>query len=236
MSEVSQSNNGRQSVKRPGISDGLLISAGIKVSDYPEPGSIEIPYWTVDGEITEFKRWRLPSVRTNGQKYHQEPSTGVYAYFPPGFFRRRTENLFSLAEHSVVLVEGEFKALSLLELGVYVIGLPSFNVYLNDENGNRNLLRDLQVTFSREKIKVIYFLGDADTSTNFEFARQAAFLASAAHPAQVLLPRIPLHRAKGIDDCKEALGAQFGAFFRTNQRGDSIIETVRCTATGSPTP
>jgi len=141
---------------RPGISVHILLSAEIKYSDYPEPGSIEIPYWTSNGELTRFKRWRLPMVRANGQKYYQEPNSAVYAYFPPGFYRRQSDNLFGLGTNSIVLVEGEFKALSLLELGLYTIGLPSFNIYLRDENGYRRLLRDLQVTFSRQKIRRIF--------------------------------------------------------------------------------
>jgi len=199
---------------RPGISVHTLLSAEIKYSDYPEPGSIEIPYWTSNGELTRFKRWRLPRVRANGQKYHQQPDSAVYAYFPPGFYRCQSGNLFGLGSDSIVLVKGEFQALCLLELGLYTIGLPSFNIYLKDKNGYRRLLRDLQVTFSRQKIRRIFFIGDADTATNFEFARQAAFLASAVFPAQVFLPRIPFDQPKGIDDCKEAMGAGFDAFLR----------------------
>jgi len=216
--------------RRPGISEATLASAEIKYSDYPEPGSVEIPYWTSGGALTQFKRWRLPTVRANGQKYYQEPKSAVYAYFPPGFYRRKAEPLFGLAPDSVVLVEGEFKELALLELGVYAIGLPSFNVYLKDENEHRRLLRDLQVIFSQEKVKTIYFLGDADTATNFEFARQAAFLASAAFPAQVFLPRIPFDYPKGVDDCKERLGEGFGEFF-TALIKDAIPLSRKCDET-----
>jgi hypothetical protein len=203
----------RDLIKRPGISSNVLIGAGIRYSDYPEDDSIEIPYWNDQGEITRFKRWRLPNTRANGQKYHQEPDSPVYAYYPPNFFRRRTDPLYGLAADSVVLCEGEFKALSLLELGVYTIGLPSFNVYTKDAENHRHLLRDIQVTLAREKIKIIYFLGDSDTATNFEFSRQAAFLASAAWPARVFLPRIPIDQPKGVDDCKDKLAAGFDIFF-----------------------
>jgi Domain of unknown function (DUF3854) len=205
--------NPSPSVQRPGITETTLISAGVCYSDYPEPDSIEIPYWTPDGDVTKFRRWRLPTVRANGQKYHQEPGTNVYAYYPPGFFQHSRNGKYGLGPHTVVLVEGEFKTLSLLELGVYAIGLPSFVVYSKDEDGHRRLIRDLQVTLSKEKIQTIYFLGDADTASNFEFSRQAAFLASAAAPAQVWLPRIPYDTPKGIDDCKDALGPDFDAFF-----------------------
>lgn len=130
----------------------------------------------------------------------------------------------------MVLVEGEFKALSLLELGLYTIGLPGFNIYLKDENGYRQLFRDLQLTFSREKIRRIFFIGDTDTATNFEFARQVAFLVGAVFPAQVFLPRIPFDHPKGIDDCKEAMGANFDAFF-TKLINDAIPLTKKCDET-----
>jgi Domain of unknown function (DUF3854) len=207
---------------RPGISIDTLIAAEINFSDHPEPGSIEIPYWTADGDLTRFKRWRLPSVRADGQKYHQEPGSGVYAYYPPGFFPHHHVADFGLADHSVVLIEGEFKALAMNEAGVYAIGIPSFTVYQKDENGYRQLLDDLRRIFDHEGIKTIYFIGDADTATNFEFSRSAAFLARNAWQAKVFLPRIPFDAPKGIDDCKAAMGAQFGAFF-TGLVKDAVV-------------
>jgi hypothetical protein len=75
-------------VHRPGISENILISAGICYCDYPEPESIKIPYWTRDGDITQWCRYRLKSVRDNGQKYYQEPNSGVNIYFPPNFSDR----------------------------------------------------------------------------------------------------------------------------------------------------
>jgi Domain of unknown function (DUF3854) len=143
----------------------------------------------------------------------QKPGSKVYAYFPPNFFRHSSNGKFGLSERCVILIEGEFKALSLLELGIYTVGIPSFTVYRKDENGYRHLLGDLQVLFDRENIETIYFLGDSDTATNFEFSRNAAFLASAAWRAKVFLPRIPISQPKGIDDCKDALGAGFDIFF-----------------------
>jgi hypothetical protein len=200
--------------RRPGISETTLAAAEIKYCDYPEEGSIVIPYWDEHGNLTNFKRYRLPSVRANGQKYDQDPGSGVYAYYPPGHFRRNgVPSRFGLASDTIFLPEGEFKALSLLESGVWAVGIPSFTVYSKDESGNRRLLRDLQVTLGKEKPSAIYYLGDSDTATNFEFARNAEFLASAVNPAKVFLPRIPIDRPKGIDDCKEAFGAGFDIFF-----------------------
>jgi hypothetical protein len=204
-------NNGQFDIKRPGISTHTLRAAEVRRVDYPEPGSIEIPYWSAEGDLTQFKRWRLPFTRANGQKYHQEAGSGVYAYYPPGFFRPTTA--YGLSHDSRFWVEGEMKALSLLELGVYAIGLPSFTVYTKDEEGRRQLLGDLQRIIAKQGVKTIYYLGDADTATNFEFSRNAAFLASWASNCKVFLPRIPMDRPKGIDDCKEALNGEFHQFF-----------------------
>ena len=172
-------------------------------------------YPSPEGDLTHFKRWRLSDPRPDDRKYHQEHGTKVYVYYPPFFFRKNGETAtrFRLLPDTIFVAEGEFKTLSLLEYGVWAIGIPSFTVYSRDENGNRQLLRDLQVIFGKEKPSAIYFFGDNDTCTNFEFSRNAEFLASAANPAKVFLPRIPMASPKGIDDCREALGAAFDAFF-----------------------
>jgi Domain of unknown function (DUF3854) len=200
----------RKVPKRPGISERTLIVAGIIYCDYPERGSIKISYWTAEGEPTKFSRFRLPTAEA--RKYFQEPGTKVYIYYAPGFFRRNGISKFGLDPNSFFLPEGEFKTLSLLEAGVWAVGIPSFTVYFKDENGQRRLLRDLQVTLGKEKPTAIYYLGDNDTCTNFEFSRNAEFLASAVNPTKVFLPRIPINKPKGIDDCREEMGAGFDIF------------------------
>ncbi|SRR5258708_14619767 len=198
--------------QRPGVSKPTLIAVGIHRSDYPEPGSIEIPY----PYLPDFSRYRLPDPRPNGQKYYQEPGTGVHLYLPPTFFNRNGTPPFGLPDHYVVLPEGEFKMLALLELGVYAIGLPGINTYTRDKTtGIRQLLPELQAVLSQEEIQHVYFLGDADTATNYAFSRNASFLAKMIRPIKVWLPRLPLNGPKGIDDIKEALGDRFTAFFTT---------------------
>jgi hypothetical protein len=114
----------------------MLNRAEIRFSDYPEPGSIEIPYRDANDNLTGFRRWRLPRERTNGQKYHQEIGSGVHAYLAPGGVKALpAKNEFGLAPNSLVLVEGEFKSLSLVDAGVPAIGLPSFNVYTRNDQG-----------------------------------------------------------------------------------------------------
>ncbi len=192
---------------RPGISVETLLAANIRLSATPEPGSIEIPYHDLQGNPTGFSRWRLPRERATGQKYHQEPDTGTRAYVPPQFH--------SFAPGGdLVFVEGEFKALALIDADIKAIGLPNFNTYVRDEKGEPQLLTGIADTIAYTKPERILFLGDSDTATNPAFAVNALFLANALKTMPVLLPRIPVGGpGKGIDDCREALGDKFPEFW-----------------------
>ncbi len=192
--------------KRPGISEPTLQAAGVRFVDTPEAGSIEIPYLSIDGKPTGFKRWRLPKTRSNGQKYDQEVGSGICAYIPPGFSALPPGG-------DLVLVEGEFKCLSLVDAGVKAIGLPSFGTYTRTETGVK-LLAGIPEAIACTKPERLLFLGDSDTATNAEFSRSAVNLASLSG-LPVALPRIPLNGpGKGVDDCREFLGQGFGAFWR----------------------
>jgi len=64
---------------------------------------------------------------------------------------------------------------------------------------------------------LVYFIGDSDTATNSEFARNAHFLAGSLHElgVEVRLPRIPLNGpGKGVDDCREVLVAGFDDWWK----------------------
>jgi P4 family phage/plasmid primase-like protien len=201
--------NAPQLPQRPGISTATLGAAGIRLSDTPEPGSLEIPYHDLHGNPSGFSRWRLPSERSNGQKYHQGADTGTRAYVPPQFHSFASGG-------DMGIVEGEFKALSLIEAGVKAIGLPNFNTYVRDQSGETRLVDGVANAIAYTKPTRILFLGDSDTATNFAFARNALFLANALKPLPLLLPRIPVGGpGKGIDDCREALGGKFPEFWHT---------------------
>ena len=192
---------------RPGISSNTLLAAGIRFSDTPEPGSIEIPYHDLQGKPTGFCRWRLPRERSDGQKYHQDRDTGTRAYIPPQFREFAPGG-------DLVIGEGELKALSLIDTGIKAIGLPSFNCYTRDDRNEPHLLEGIIEAVTHTKPARILFLGDRDTATNYEFARQAIFLSNALAPLEVVLPRIPyVGPGKGIDDCRAALGAEFIPFW-----------------------
>ncbi len=191
---------------RPGISAATFEVAGIRFSDFPEPGSIKIPYHDMKGKPTGFCRYRLLKVRVDGQKYHQALGSGTRAYIPP--------QLVTMGKGGyLVIVEGEFKALSLIEAGIKAIGLPSFGTYVKDEKGGQRLLDVIAEVIDLLKPERILFLGDSDTATNYEFSRNAWFLANAV-AVPVVLPRIPVNGpGKGVDDCREKLGDQFPGFW-----------------------
>jgi hypothetical protein len=182
-------------IVRPGICSDTLALAGVRFSDFPEPGSIEIPYFDVNGKAIGFSRWRLPTIRPNGQKYHQKPKSGFHVYFPPCGINESPQ---------LVIVEGEFKALSVYELGMPVIGLCGLYTYKSDEKGEKTLLAEIDQATTRSSAEKVYFIGDADTATNLHFARSAQFLADKLSPIPVLLPRLPLDGPKGFDDWKDS--------------------------------
>jgi hypothetical protein len=62
-------------LSRPGISETTLAAAEIKFCDYPVAGSTKIPYWTREGDLTPFCRYRLPKEKEkDGKKYHHSLS------------------------------------------------------------------------------------------------------------------------------------------------------------------
>jgi putative DNA primase/helicase len=188
-------------MNRPGISDATLRKADVKITDYPEPGSIEIPYFDASGRPIGFSRWRLPRVQANGKKYHQEPKSGVHVYFPPGGLHPCDR---------LILTEGEFKTLSLYESGFETIGLPGLYTYSNDQQaGKPELLPEIHAALARTGAEEILFIGDADTATNLDFSRSAHFLATTLKPISVKLPRLAMNGPKGIDDFKESRNGTF---------------------------
>jgi phage/plasmid-associated DNA primase len=212
---------------RPGISEATIRKADVHYCDYPEKDSICIPYRDAEDHLTGFKRYRLPHPRPDGQKYHQDKGTGVFAYYTPGgLLVLPPENQFGLAPNSMLLVEGEFKALSLYDATVPVLGLPSFNVYQRDPKTNQpKLYSDIETAIGKWTISTVYFLGDADTVTNFEFSRQAAFLANIlGNRLQIFLPRLPLGGPKGIDDYRSGIAQSFPSFFRELIRNAVLLD------------
>ena len=138
----------------------------------------------------------------NGAKYLQARDTGSQLFIPQGppFWKE------------LVIVEGEFKAMSLCEAGIRAVGIGGITSAMKDGE----LIADLDRILRKYPIEKVLFLGDSDTALNFDFSREACKLAKKLPEGCILrLPRIPLSApGKGIDDIRESLGDGFLDFWR----------------------
>ena len=204
-------------VTRPGISAGMLFAAGIEHIDaataqqrcgISQPG-LWIPYRDLDGapimdESAPYGRLRLDHPRGD-RKYHQRSGSVSHVYFPPGLRPL-------LNSRYVVIVEGEFKALSLVEAGIAAIGISGFYGHTEKAGDAFKLLPELATALQKGTLDYVYFLGDGDTAFNPQFADSACRLAEAFNRT-ILLPRIPVDQLKGIDDCRGLLRDRFISFW-----------------------
>ena len=198
---------------RPGISPETLARTGVAAVSAEQADALcgisaeglFIPYRALDGAPVldggkPYGRLRLAHP-TESKKDHQPLFSGVHAYLPPGLADvPRGSDLF--------VIEGEFKALSLMETGFAAVGLSGFFGYAL--KGGDALATEFSDALERIAPVRIFFCGDSDTALNYQFAFAAVRLARLVAPTPVLLPRIPYDGpGKGADDCREALGAAF---------------------------
>jgi hypothetical protein len=142
---------------------------------------------------------------TAGKKYHQRHGTGVHAYLTPSVY-------YAPKGQTIVIVEGEKKALALSELSIPAIGISGFFGFEILVDAEREWVPEIIHAFDLLQPTRILFLGDTDTSLNAEFSLAACRLAKRA-PCPVYLPRIPLDSPKGIDDCKAVMDGKFSSFW-----------------------
>ena len=161
---------------RPGISDAMLQRAGICHIDaqtaFERTGQpyrgLWIPYRNLDGTDMmhaekPFGRIRM-DVPTDKQKYHQEYKSQVRAYLAPGLmeFPKGTP---------VYLIEGEFKALALVEAGYLAVGLGGIHGFCRDHGAVLN--EDVKVVLDYFQPELVHFVGDSDMCTNYYFSDAA---------------------------------------------------------------
>ena len=161
---------------RPGISDAMLRRAGICHIDdktaFERTGNLYpglwIPYRNLDGTDMvhggrPFGRIRM-DVPKDKQKYHQEYDSPMRAYLPPGLasFHKGTP---------LYLIEGEFKALALVEGGFCAIGLGG--IYGFGRQKCTVLLEEIKTVLGHLAPEQVYFVGDSDMCTNYQFADAA---------------------------------------------------------------
>lgn len=211
---------------RPGITPDTLAAAGIRHVSAAEAkelcglgvAGLWIPFHDIDGNPVEdggkpYGRLRLDRPQSD-RKYHQQAGTKVHAYIPP---KLKDAD----ASSGLVIVEGEFKALALVEAGQAAVGISGFYGWQQGEAIHPDILRAIELTGAAR----LLFLGDNDTALNYQFSHAAHKLASAS-PIPVLLPRIHLDApGKGVDDVREVLGARFVDWWRCAVEAASEVDT-----------
>jgi len=194
-------------VIRPGISPETLTKLNIrhvsaeeakKLVGQNHPG-IFIPYGILDQD-EPFGRIRL-DVPQDDRKYTQRFGSGVHPYLAGLHGMPPADDL--------VVVEGEFKAISLCEAGFPAVGISGFYGYAKDGQ----LCPEFVQCLRTRSPKRILFLGDNDTALNYQFSDAAIKLAKLVGPIPVSLPRIPISMPKGVDDCRESLGEKFSEWW-----------------------
>ena len=201
---------------RPGITPAALAAAKIRevepaeafaATGYHEPG-ILIPYFNaagsplnVNGKV--YARLRL-SNSSSRAKYLSPAKSGCQLYIPVGL------SALLVPGSALGIVEGEFKAMALVEAGFPCVGIGGItSACPRNEAGVPELLPALAHLITEFRPFRIMFIGDSDTSLIADFSREAVKLAKHAG-APVVLPRIPLDSpGKGPDDLRELWGAEF---------------------------
>jgi hypothetical protein len=199
---------------RPGVSPEFLRRLGVVPVDQESAsqllgfaasgGGLWIPYpglnsasMVVNGR--KFGRLRLDKP-TSDAKYLSPKESGARVYVPHG----------PRFGSTLVIVEGEFKAMALCEAGVRAVGIGGISSAMS----NGTLIGDLAALLRRHHPDCVYFLGDNDTALNFEFSREAVKLHSLlSKTCKLMLPRIPLNEGKGIDDVRELERKDFPLFW-----------------------
>jgi hypothetical protein len=211
MLEISESPS--TTLFRPGIRPETLSENGIRHVEAEEASrnvglhrsGLLIPYLNCEDEPVyvesdPFVRLRLDEAMGD-QRYHQKSDTGVHAYIPSGLVQ-----LHEFGE-PLVVVEGEFKALALMEEGIPAVGIVGFFGFCKEHDLVHEMEQLLDLTlpvnlpssFSNQ----LLFLGDSDTALNYQFAHAAVRFKQLVPDVKISLPRLPLEGPKGIDDLKQ---------------------------------
>jgi hypothetical protein len=223
----------KAALARPGISEGMLRESGVRrvtpgeaytTVGYAEEG-ILIPYRTLGDEALlvngqAFARLRLKSPKPGGPKYLSPAAGGCQAYFPRG--------LTKLLKPDCVLgiVEGEFKAMALVEAGFPCIGIGGIcSACPKDSEGNPRLIPALAELIAEVRPSRLAFIGDSDTALLPAFSREALKLSRLSN-VPVVLPRIPLDApGKGPDDLRSAWDPAFTSRWKQILEGAVAVET-----------
>ena len=201
-STLTLSQNHRTELCASGLTDATITSAGIysatsgQVRDilgWARKGvdwgpAMVFPYQFPEEPEPAYRRLKPDFPRSNGKgkcvKYESPRGTKNRAYFPPGFLES-----FGQSAQTVVITEGEKKALATTQAGFPCIGLPGDWGWQDRRKrsdtgrayGERRLIPDLDALDWKDRSVVILFDSDAATNDGVQLAeaRLAETLAKA---------------------------------------------------------
>lgn len=165
----------------------------------------------------------------NDAKYKQAYGTTQHVYIP--------NSLDSLCCKELVIVEGEIKAISLVEEGIPAVGIGGiYGIQAKKDIKNPEfvkLIPELKGILNQLGVEKVYYLGDGDTSLNWQFSDAAVKYSSLLAPLPVYLPRIPLDEPKGIDDVKAIKKTGFLSFWKKITKAASLVAPLPLTNIGT---
>jgi hypothetical protein len=205
---------------RAGISNATLTRLGIRrvTADEATPlvgthqSGIYIPFPGQTDQCGPYGRLRLdvPSGPDGKKKYHQRAESGLHNYILPEI---------TLHDTDLIMVEGEFKAISLIEAGFPAVGTSGFYSWGQKNKGaSKGITLESSFVACLDKLKPkrIVYVGDPDTALNFQFSDAMIKLRDTTN-LPVALFRIEYNapHGKGVDDIKASLGdAKFKTWFQ----------------------
>jgi hypothetical protein len=154
---------------------------------YPQWDGFTIPYFALNGQLTNFLRYRFTTTRPQSgwasaavkdkpQRYAQPCNSGSAAYFSPtltGYAWREVANTPTIP---IVITEGELKAACCCSLGVPTIGLGGVNNWRSSTMDREQLLPELEEFTWQGRAVIILF--DSDIERNPAVAAAASMLSS----------------------------------------------------------
>lgn len=221
---------------RPGISDETITRLGIrrvtdveaKVLTGVAKSGIYIPFKGVMCFGGAYGRLRLDSP-IGDMKYHQRKGSKVHNYIQEGL---------TLHNGDLILIEGEFKAISLTEAGFPAVGTSGLHSWgkkvkriaglpledrdetdvidkktaksgANTEEIFLVLHREIQALITKLSPQRVIYVGDPDTALNLSFGDAMSKFANLL-PCPLALVRIPYDapHGKGVDDIRESMGQE----------------------------
>jgi hypothetical protein len=124
-------------------------------------GAIKLQYPDQNGKITSFYRYRFAGT-FSGYKYHQPKGTPVKCYLPAHkLFDKSFKDNFYNTNIPLIITEGEFKALTLVNNGLCALGLGGVSSISTKYGGGRALIEPLN---SIPVGKIVYIAFDFDGS------------------------------------------------------------------------